>query len=112
MQGRLGYVGGRLTSGRRNRSNQALELTIARTVFTFSMATFFSPHLTLAPWIPFQAPGFPSATPRTVFTKTALPASLDALALLGTSRRRVRILRTIPAVLSSDEGGRNSACSR
>jgi hypothetical protein len=65
------------------------------------------PRLTLAPWIPFQAPGFPSATPRTVFTKTALPASLDALALLGTSRRKVRILRTIPAVLSSDEGDRS-----
>jgi hypothetical protein len=39
-------------------------------------------HLILAPWIPFQAPDFPSATPRT------------------------------PRVLSSDEGGRSSACSR
>jgi len=30
------------------RSNHALELTAVRTVSTFSMATFFSPHLTLA----------------------------------------------------------------
>jgi hypothetical protein len=63
-------------------SNHALELTSARSVSTLSMATSLSPHLTLAPWIPFQALGFPSATPRT------------------------------PAVLSSDEGGRSSACSR
>jgi hypothetical protein len=74
--------------------NHALELTAARTVFSFSMITSFPPHLTLAPWIPFQAPGFPSATPRTVFTKTEAPASLDALAVLDTSRRRVRSLRT------------------
>jgi hypothetical protein len=30
------------------RSNQALELTAARTVYTSSMTTSFSPHLTLA----------------------------------------------------------------
>ena len=30
------------------RPNQALELTAARIVFTFSMSTFLSPHLTLA----------------------------------------------------------------
>jgi hypothetical protein len=49
---------------------------------------------------------------RTVFTKTEAPASLDALVVLDTSRRRVRSLRTVPAVLSSDEGGRSSACFR
>jgi hypothetical protein len=99
----------------RQSPNQALELTAARIMFAFSMTTSVLPHVTLAPWIPFQAPGFPSAIrgrSRTVFTKTESPASLDALGLLGTSRRRVRSLRTVPAVLSSDEGGRSSAYSR
>ena len=35
-----------------------------------------------------------SRVPRAPFTKTESPGSLDALALLGTSRRKVRALRT------------------
>ena len=83
----------------------------ARSVSTFSMTTSFSPHLTLAPWIPFQAPGFP-------FSPNQVVVFLDQLARLVASRRKVRTceplsatLRTV-SVLSSDEGGRSSACSR
>ena len=42
---------------------------------------------------------FASSRSRTVFTKTESSASLGALAVLGTSRRKVRSLRTVPAVL-------------
>jgi hypothetical protein len=38
---------------------------------------------------------------RPVFTKTDSPASLGALGVLGTSRRKIRSLRTAPAVLRS-----------
>jgi len=40
-----------------------------------------------------------SSRSNTLFTKIAAPGSLGALAVLGTSRRRVRVLRTVPAML-------------
>jgi hypothetical protein len=44
-----------------------------------------------------------SSRSRTLFTKIASPGSLGALAVLGTSHRRVRVLRTVPAVLFSND---------
>jgi len=42
---------------------------------------------------------FVSPRSHTLFTKIASPGSLGALAVRGTSRRIVRVLRTVPAVL-------------
>jgi hypothetical protein len=42
---------------------------------------------------------FAFARSRTVFTKTESSASPGALLVLGTSRRKVRVLRTAPALL-------------
>jgi hypothetical protein len=56
-------------------------------------------------WISSKLPAslarFTSSRSRTVFSKTESPASLGTLAVLGTSRRKVRSLRTAPAVLRS-----------
>jgi hypothetical protein len=49
---------------------------------------------------------------RTVFTKTESSASPGALLVLGTSRRKVRVLRTAPAVLFENAGSGGSALSR
>ncbi len=61
--------------------------------------------------VPATLVGFASSRSRTVFTKTEALASLDALAVLGTSRRKVRVLRTVfPPYCSNGSG--SSSCSR
>jgi hypothetical protein len=66
-------------------------------------------------WISSESPAslvrLASSRLRTVITKTESSASLGALAVLDTSRRKVRSLRTVPAVLFIN-GGRRSSCSR
>jgi hypothetical protein len=77
-----------------NQSDRAVAAT--RYVFTFQMIKPLSLRGRLAPGLQL-APGFRSATMR-YSDQTVASASLSALALLGTSRREVRALRTVPAV--------------
>ena len=66
-------------------------------------------------WISSKAPAslvrLAHSRSRTVSTKTVSSATLGALAVLDTSCRKVRALRTVPAVLLFNGSGRSS-CSR
>ena len=84
-----------------------MELTAIRRMFTFSIvATSLSPHLTLDPGshsrLPASLVRLAPSISRTLFTKTQAPASVDALAMLGTSRSsQIRCPASLPSMSPS-----------
>jgi hypothetical protein len=88
-------------------SNQALQPTAdRRTLRVDNMTTDHRLRTSLVvvhgrsiPNLASRLPWMRALCSTSVFTKTDSSASLGALAMLGTSRRKIRSLRTVPAVL-------------